>query len=119
VFYAKSGSLFTYTAFSPENEAKVRDSLQKEVDRLRKEGVTKAEVEQAIAYSIGSRANALQSRVGQVLEYARTLYSGGGIKAVENYDALIKAVTPEQVKSISGLYLDPQALRVAIVRGKK
>src|SRR5262249_7024680 len=108
MFYVKSGSIFTYTAFSPENEAKVRDSLQAEMDRLRKDGVTKAEVDEAIAYSIGSRAKAMQTRVGQVLEYARTLYSGAGIKAVENYDALIKAVTPEQVKYISGLYLDPQ-----------
>jgi zinc protease len=118
-FYAKSGSIFTYSAFSPENEAKVRDSLQKEIDRLRKDGVTKAEVEQAIAYSIGSHGIAMQTRTGQVLEYVRSLYSGAGLRSLENYDALMKAVTPEQVKTIAGLYLDPRALRVAVVRGKK
>jgi hypothetical protein len=32
---------------------------------------------------------------------------------------LMRKVTPEQVKSVAGLYLDPQSLRVAIVRGKQ
>jgi zinc protease len=117
-FNAKSGAIYTYTAFSPENEAKVREALQKETDRLRKDGVTKEEVDKAIAYSIGEHAIRMQTRVGQVLEYARSIYAGGGVRAVENYDALVKAVTAEQVKTISGLYLDPQALRVAVVRGK-
>src|SRR5581483_4653807 len=119
VFYAKSGAMFTYTAFSPDNESKVREALQKEVERVRKDGVTKAEVDQAIAYSIGTRAIAMQSRVGQVMEYARALNSGAGLRSVENYETLVKAVTPEQIKTIAGLYLDPQSLRVAVVRGKK
>ena len=119
VFNVKSGSILTYTAFSPANETKVRESLQAEIDRIRKDGVTQNEVEQAVAYSVGSHAIAMQTRVGQVLEYARAVYSGAGIRSVENYDTLIKAVTPEQVKTIAGLYFDPHALRVAIVRGKK
>ncbi len=118
-FYMKSGSIFTYSAFSPANETKVRESLEKEIARLRKDGVTKEEVEKAIAYSVGVQAIALQTRMGQVLEYARAIYSGAGIRGVQNYSTLIKSVTPEQVKSISSLYLDPQALRTAIVRGKK
>jgi zinc protease len=118
-FYVKSGSFFTYTAFSPENEAKVRASLQAEIDRLRKDGVTKDEVEKAIAYSVGVHEISLQTRLGQVLEYARAIYSGIGVDGVKNYSSLMRKVTPEQVKSVAGLYLDPQSLRIAIVRGKQ
>jgi zinc protease len=117
-FFVKSGSFFTYTAFSPENEAKVRASLQAEIERLRKDGVTKDEVEKAIAYSVGVHEIGLQTRLGQVLEYARAIYSGVGVDGVKNYSSLMRKVTSEQVKSVAGLYLDPQALRVAIVRGK-
>src|SRR4030095_4061312 len=38
-FFSKGGAIYTYVAFSPENEAKVKDSLQSEFDRLRKSGV--------------------------------------------------------------------------------
>ena len=118
-FNMKSGTIYTYAAFSPANETLVRESLQKEIDRLRKDGVTKEEVEKAVAYSVGAQAIAMQTRVGQVLEYARAVYSGAGIRGVQNYATLIRAVTPERVKSISNVYLDPQALRTAIVRGIK
>ncbi|MBI4473495.1 MAG: insulinase family protein [Acidobacteria bacterium] len=116
-FLTKGGAIYTYTAFSPENESKVKESLEAEIGRLRKEGVTREEVEKAIAYSIGEHEIALQTRLGLVLEYARSIYSGAGVQAVTNYSALIRKVTPEQVKSIAGLYLDPASLRIAVVRG--
>jgi predicted Zn-dependent peptidase len=69
----KSGSFFTYTAFSPENEAKVRASLQAKIDRLRKDGVTKEEVRRRSripsAFTIS-----LQTRLGQVLGMPRDLF---------------------------------------------
>jgi len=119
IFNAKSGAIYTYTAFSPENESKVRDALQKEIERLRKDGVTKDEAEKAIAYSVGAHAMNMQTRVAQVMIYARAIYSGAGIRGVENYETLIRAVTPDQVKSIAGLYLDLQSLRVAVLRAVK
>jgi zinc protease len=118
-FFTKGGAVFTYTAFSPENETKVKESLEKEMERLRREGVTAEEVRKAVAYSIGEHEIALQTRLGVVLEYARSIYSGTGISGVSNYAAEIRRVTPDRVKTAAGTYLDPQALRVAIVRGTK
>ena len=117
--YSRSGAILTYIAFSPENEMKVRDALEKEFDRLRKEGVTEDEVKKAIAYSIGEHAIALQTRVGTVLEYARSIYAGSGVQDVQTYDASIKKVTTEQVRVASRAFLDPANLTVAIVRGTK
>src|SRR5882672_9890442 len=118
-FFIKGGAVFTYTAFSPENEAKVKESLEKEIERLRKDGVTAEEVRKAVAYSIGTHDIGLQTRTGTVLEYARSIYSGTGTSGVMNYAAEIRRVTPDRVKTAAATYLDPQALRIAIVRGTK
>ena len=118
-FFTRGGTVFTYTAFSPENEAKVKESLEKEFERLRKEGVSADEVKKAIAYSVGEHEIRLQSRVGLVLEYARSIYAGEGAEGVANYATQIRRVTPEQVKTVAGKYLDPAAQRVTIIRGIK
>lgn len=118
-FFSRSGAVFTYVAFSPENEMTVREALANEFERLRKEGVTVDEVRKAVAYSVGEHEIGLQTRFGAVLEYARSIYSGGGVQDVQNYGASIRRVTPEQVKTAAGVYLDPLLLRVAVVRGTK
>ena len=117
-FYTKSGANYTYVAFSPENEAKVRESLQNEMDRLRKSGVTSDELKKSIAYTIGEHEIGMQTRLGSVLEYARAVFSGEGVQGVGSYSRLVRNVTAEQVKKAAETYLDPKLLRVAIVRGK-
>src|SRR5262249_3483872 len=52
-FFSKGGAIYTYVASSPENEAKVKESLQNEFNRLRKDGVTAEELKKSIAYTIG------------------------------------------------------------------
>jgi zinc protease len=118
-FYSKGGAIYTYTAFSPENEARVKASLEAEIVRLRDQGVTPEEVQKAIAYSIGVKEIALQTRGAQVLEYARAVFSGAGVQSVANYSQLIRNVSPELVRGVASVYLDPQAMRVAIVRGEE
>jgi zinc protease len=118
-FLSKGGAVYTYVAFSPENEAKVKESLEKEIERLRKDGVTADEVKKAIAYSIGEHEIGLQTRSSITLEYARAVYSGEGVEGVANYARSIRGATPDQVKKAAETYLNPQALRIAIVRGAK
>jgi len=118
-FLSKAGTLFTYAAFSPENEAKVRESLQGEIDRLRKGGVTSDEIKKSIAYSIGEHEIRMQTRSSVVLEYARGVYSGEGVQSVGNYSRSVKNVTADQVKKAAETYLDPKVLRIAVVRGGK
>jgi zinc protease len=117
-FYTKGGANYTYVAFSPENEAKVRESLQNEMDRLRKSGVTPEELKKSIAYTIGEHEIGMQTRLGSVLEYARAVFSGEGVQGVGSYSRLVRNVTADQVKKAAETYLDPKLLRVAIVRGK-
>jgi zinc protease len=118
-FLSKGGAIYTYAAFSPDNETKVRDSLQAEIDRLRKTGVTPDEVKKSIAYTIGEHEIAQQTRLGLVLEYARAVYGGEGVASVANYSRQVRSVTADEVKRAAERYLDPKLLHVAIVRGKK
>src|SRR5437016_11558979 len=118
-FFSKAGAVYTYVAFSPENETQVKASLEKEIDRLLKDGVTADEVKKAIAYSIGEHEIGLQTRSGTVLEYARSIYGGEGVQEFGNYARFIRGVTPEQVQKTAEAYFKPQASRVAILRGAK
>ncbi|HEY2383901.1 MAG TPA: pitrilysin family protein [Terriglobia bacterium] len=115
-FFTKGGAIYTYVAFSPENEAKVKDALDKEMDRLRKDGVTAEELNKSQAYSIGEFAIGMQTRRGSVLEYARSIYGG---EPNPNYAAGIESVTADDVKRAAQMYLDPKLLRIAVVRGKR
>jgi zinc protease len=118
-FFAKGGAVYTYAAFSPENEMAVRAALEREIERIRKDGVTPEEVKKAIAYSIGSWEMGMQTHNSMVLEYARTVYSGAGVPSVANYSNQIRMVTPQMVQDAVRKYLDPSLLRVAVVRGEK
>jgi zinc protease len=118
-FFAKSGAIYTYVAFSPENEAKVKESLVREIDRLRKDGVSADELKKGIAYSIGEHEIGLQTRTSTVLEYARAVLSNEGIQGVANYAQFVRGVTADQVKKAAENYLNPKTATVAIVRGVK
>jgi len=118
-FFARGGAIYTYSAFSPENETAVRSSLEEEIERIRKDGVTNEEVKKAVAYSVGAREIGLQTHSSMVLEYARSVYSGVGVAAVAEYSDQIRKVTPRTVQDVVRKYLDPALLRVAVVRGEK
>lgn len=118
-FLTKGGAIYTYVAFSPENESKVKESLQAEIDRLRKDGVTADEVKKSIAYSIGEHEIGLQTHASLVLEYARAVYSGQGVQGVSDFSRFVRNVSPDQVKKAADTYLDPKLLRIGVVRGKK
>jgi zinc protease len=118
-FYSKGGAIYTYVASSPENEGKVRESLQNEIDRLRKDGVTPDELKKSIAYSVGEHEIGLQTHLSVVLEYARSVYSGEGVQGVSDFARLVRNVTADQVKKAADTYLDPKLLRIGVVRGKK
>jgi zinc protease len=118
-FFARGGAVYTYSAFSPENENAVRTALEQEIERIRKEGVSDAEVKKAVAYSVGSYEIGMQTHDSMVLEYARAVFSGAGVPSVAKYSDQIRQVTPKMVQDVARKYLDPASLRVAVVRGEK
>jgi len=118
-FFARGGAVYTYSAFSPENENAVRAALEKEIERIRKDGVTDSEVKKAIAYSVGSYEMNMQTHHSMVLEYARSVFSGAGVSSVAKYSDQIREITPTMVQEVVRKYLNPALLRVAVVRAEK
>ncbi|HLQ79111.1 MAG TPA: pitrilysin family protein, partial [Terriglobia bacterium] len=118
-FFARGGAVYTYAAFSPENESAVRASLEQEIERIRRDGVTAEELRKAIAYSVGDREMGMQTRGSLVLEYARAINSGAGVASIAKYSDQIRQVTPAQIQDVVRRYFTPASLRVAIVRGAK
>ena len=114
---AKSGAVFTYTAFSPANEAQVLESLEAEIERLIADGITEDELQKAINYSVGAREIQLQTRLGRILAYARAVYAGTGVSSVDDYSREIQNVGLEFVQSVAARYLRPATAKIAILRG--
>ena len=116
-FMARSGAFFTYTAFSPGNEDRVRASLEDEIERLIEDGITDEELETAINYSVGVHEIGLQTRRGQTLALARALMVGGGVSALTEYSAAIREVNKELVQATAEKYLSPSFAKIVVLRG--
>ena len=116
---ARAGAFFTYTAFSPENEEKVRTALEEEISRLIEDGLTEEELAKSIEYSIGVHEIQLQTRLGRVLAYARAVSSGTGVESVLEYSTAIRNVTLSSVQAVAAKYLSPSTAKIAILRGKQ
>ncbi len=115
---ARAGAFFTYTAFSPENEAKVRAALEQEITTLIDEGLTEEELQKSIEYSIGIHQIQLQTRLGRVLAFARAISSGAGAQSVLNFSDSIRNVSLNYVQSVAAKYLSPSTAKIAILRGR-
>jgi zinc protease len=116
---ARAGAFFTYSAFSPENEGKVRAALEQEITTLIDHGLTEEELQKSIEYSIGLHEIRLQTRLGRVLAFARALNSGNGVQSVLDYSASIRNVTLREVQSVAARYLSLSSAKIAILRGKQ
>lgn len=115
--HARAGSFHVYTAASPENEAKVKQALVTEIEKLRATAVTAEEFRRALTFTASSLQLRLQSRTGQVLEHARAFLTGSGVSAVKDFPDDLARVTPELLRSLANVYLDPKKMRVAVVSG--
>ena len=118
-FLSRSGAFFVYTAFSPENEDKVRSSLAAEITRLVEEGITDEELKRAINYSIGAHAISLQTRRDRGLAFARAIIAGDGMSGVTGFSEAIRRVTRDEVRAIAVKYLSPSLAKTVILRGQE
>jgi zinc protease len=92
--------------------AGVRDQLA----RLRRDGVTAAEVEHAQRYLVGSHQIAMQRRAAVANAMAYHEAYGLGWQSWAGYDAAIRAVTPALVAAAAATYLRDDRAITATVR---
>src|SRR5262249_1733975 len=112
-----AGMFGSYIATSPEQEGVARDGLLAEFRRLRDEPVTDEELERAKTYALGTHAIRQQSG-SAVLADVVDAFLFGSLGDLTEYDARVRAVTPEGMRRLAEQYFDPDRRVEGIVRGK-
>jgi zinc protease len=95
---------------NPSNMAKVKQLIGEEFNKLVSQGVTKEEVEEAKRSYLERRGmNRTQdSSLGSIL--AGQLYAGRTMQQEADFEAKLKALTPEQVSAAAKKYVKPDKL---------
>jgi zinc protease len=107
--------LFTcYIGTNPDFLPQVKKGFLEEVERIRSEKPTLAEVDDAKKYLLGNLVFhfTTNDRIAEQLLYVDR-YSLG-THYLEDYCAAIAAVTPEQVQEVARKYLDPEHMYLVI-----
>jgi len=93
--------------------------IEAEIGRMRDEGVTEAELDEAKTYLTGSFPLRFDSN-GRVADMMVGMQMADlGIDYIERRNGLIEAVTLEDVRRVAAEWLDPDALTVVIVGDPK
>jgi zinc protease len=100
----------------PEKAAQVEKELLLEADLLRREGLTAEELQRAKAKVIGQKKIGRQDLGTLAMTTALDELYGLGYANSEKEDALIEAVTLEQVLEVARKYLREDALVIATVK---
>ena len=90
-------------------------ALREQVDRLRKEPVSRQELERIQAQVVASKVYELDSVFYQAMQIGILETVGLDWRLLDQYVDRIKAVTPEQVQAVARKYLTDDALTVAVL----
>lgn len=110
------GFVAVYLACAPDKLGEAVAAVREELARVRRDGVTPAELERARSYLIGSHQIAMQRRAAVANAIAYHEAYGLGWQQWNGYDDAIRAVTPAAVLAAAGAYLRPEAMITATVR---
>ncbi len=90
---------------APENLARAEEGLQREVARIRQEGVTAEELRRAKAYLVGNLALDRRTNARRAWYLAFFELAGVGHEFLDRYVKRVEAVTAEDVHRVAGTYL--------------
>ena len=109
----ESGSFGAYAIYAPQNLDKLLAGFREELERALKDGFTEQEIAEAktgILQSSQLRRAQDGSLAGTLAAYQRL---GRDMKFVADFEARLKALTPEQVATAMRKYIDPAKLSLA------
>jgi len=105
--------LMIYAISNPQNVPKVRVAIREEMDRIRKDGITKDELQKAIASYIESQkvSRTNDSSLAMLLE--RNAEADRTMQFTADFEAKIRSLTVQQVNKAIRKYIDPKQLFIA------
>ena len=107
-----------YCGTAPDKIELVETELRAQAEALRRDGLTREELERAKAKVIGQRKIARQDLGGLALTHALDELYGFGHAHSEGDDARYDAVTLEAVRSAAERYFRPEVAQLAVIRGE-
>jgi len=110
------GFVAVYLACAPDKLDSAVAAVRAELERIRTDGVTAAELERARSYLIGSHAIAMQRRAAIANALAYHEAYGLGWQAWSQYADTIRAITPAAVAAAAATYLRADRMITATVR---
>jgi len=115
-FHASTGAGPWYAALgvNPKNTDKAVELVKQEIARMRDDGATKREVDDAVAFITGAHAISLETNAAIAGELMDTEYFKLGLDYPERVTGLYRAVTLEQVNAAAKKYLNADRLVVSI-----
>ncbi len=99
---------------NPANAQRALAELQAQVERIRRDGVTAREVEEAVAYLTGRFPLRLETNGGMAEILWGIEFFGLGPDYIDRYASLYRAVTADQVNQAARQHLHPDRATVAI-----
>jgi zinc protease len=111
------GAFVAYIGTSPEREEEARTALLAELRRAAEEPLDEAELERARRYMIGSWQIRQQTHARQLADLAYALMLGEGLVELREFEARIRAVDADAVRSAAERWLREEHVVEAIVRG--
>lgn len=112
-----AGTFGAYIATSPGREEEARDGLLAEFAKLAADGVTADELARAQTYALGTHAIARQGGGAVLGDVLDAWQAGDGLHELEEYEARVRAVTPEKVLAFAAAHFDPARHVEGVVRG--
>jgi len=115
--YERMSSLFTMSGIASKDHtlADVEAALLKQIERLKKEPVTQAELDRVQAGIIASEVYELDSVFYQAMKIGMLEAMGFDWRLLEDHLQHIKQVTPQQVQAVAKKYLTHERLSVAVL----
>jgi len=100
------GYFGTYIATSPRNLQRAIEGLQRELERVSRQEVTREELERAKRYIVGTYEIGLQTHAAQAMTMALDERYGLGFDYGKRYIQRIQKVTAEDVLRVAKAYID-------------
>jgi zinc protease len=112
------GFVAVYLSCAPSKLEEATAAVRRELDRIRRDGVTDDEVARARSYLIGSHQIAMQRRAAVANAMAYHEAYGLGWQAWNDYDAQINAIGRVEIAAAAATYLRDDRAITATVRPK-
>ena len=108
------GTWAAIAGVAPHNVDHALQAMLAEVERLRDEPVSQAELQDCKRYLTGSLPIQLETNDGVATVLVDIEWHGLGLDYVQRYYDIIEGVTPEEVQAAAQKYLDPAVYTLAV-----